>query len=111
MSVSKRILVIAAGNYISGAEKITLDVIRGFKENGYLVHCMVSGWNDGNFIRKLNELNIDYTVIKLGWYYVSKVMWSLDSLVHYPRAVWNFVKLKKNIKPDLVYTISYRQII
>jgi len=31
--------------------------------------------------------------------------------VHYPQAVLNFIKLKKNFKPDLVYTNSYRQIV
>jgi glycosyltransferase involved in cell wall biosynthesis len=109
--MSKKILVIAGGTYVSGAEIVTLEVIKGLKQKGFDLHCMVSGWNDGDFIERLNELNIPYTAIKLGWYYTSKIWWSLDSLVHYPKAIWDFIKLKRKFKEDIVYTISYRPII
>jgi len=107
----KKILVIAGGTYVSGAEKVTLDVIQGFLENGHEVHCMVSGWNDGDFISRLQKLHVPYTAIKLGWYYTSKIGWSLDSLVHYPKAIWDFLVLKKKFKANMVYTISFRQIV
>jgi glycosyltransferase involved in cell wall biosynthesis len=107
----KKILVIAGGTYVSGAEKVTLDVIQGFQENGHEVHCMVSGWNDGDFISRLQKLNVPYTAIKLGWYYTSKIWWTLDSLVHYPKAIWDFIALKKKFKADMVYTISFRSIV
>lgn len=108
---TKKILVIAGGSYVSGAEKVTLDVLEGFKGYGHTIHCMVSGWNDGDFISRVQALNIPYTAIKLGWYYTSKLLWSLDSLVHYPKAIWDFVQLKRKYKPDFVYTISFRQIV
>ena len=111
MQPKKRILVIAGGTYISGAEKVTLDVVQGFKENGHEVHCMVSGWNNGDFIDQLKSLHINHTAIKLGWYYTSKFLWSLDSLVNYPKAIFSFIKLQKKFKPDVVYTISFRQIV
>jgi glycosyltransferase involved in cell wall biosynthesis len=109
--MKKKILVIAGGTYVSGAEKVTLDVLEGFKENGHTVHCMVSGWNDGDFIGRIKKLQLPYTAIKLGWYYTTKIWWSLDSLVHYPKAIWDFIRLKKKFKPDIVYTISFRQIV
>jgi glycosyltransferase involved in cell wall biosynthesis len=111
MSTSKKILVIAGGAYVSGAEKVTLDVMEGFKKNGHEVHCMVSGWNNGDFISRINDLHLPYTTIKLGWYYVTKILWSLDSLLHYPKAIWVFVQLNKKFKADIIYTISFRQII
>lgn len=111
MSTPKKILVIAGGTYVSGAEKVTLDVLEGFKENGHTVHCMVSGWNDGDFIGRIKKLQLPYTAIKLGWYYTTKIWWSVDSLVHYPKAIWDFIQLKKKFKPDIVYTISFRQIV
>jgi glycosyltransferase involved in cell wall biosynthesis len=111
MNSPKKILVIAGGTYVSGAEKVTLDVIQGFQENGHEVHCMVSGWNDGDFISRLQKLNVPYTAIKLGWYYTTKIWWSVDSLVHYPKAILDFIRLKKKYKPDIIYTISFRQIV
>lgn len=107
----KKVLVIAGGTYISGAEKITLSVLEGFKKSGYNIHCMVSGWNNGDFINRVEKLELPYTAIKLGWYYISKIAWSLDSLVHYPKAILDFLKLKNRFKADIVYTISFRQIV
>jgi glycosyltransferase involved in cell wall biosynthesis len=111
MNTPKKILVIAGGAYVSGAEKVTIDILEGFTENCHRVHCMVSGWNDGDFIGRIKKLNLPYTPIKLGWYYATKIWWSLDSLVNYPKAIWDFIRLKRKFKPDIVYTISYRQIL
>jgi glycosyltransferase involved in cell wall biosynthesis len=111
LDIPKKILVLADGAYVSGAEKITLDVIEGFKKNGHKVHCMVSGWNNGDFISRINNLHLPYTAIKLGWYYISKMWWSFDSLINYPKAILDFIKLNKVFKADIVYTISFRQIV
>ncbi len=111
MQKAKKILVIAGATYISGAEKVTIDVIRGLKENGYELHCMVSGWNDGDFIEALEKIEVPYTAIKLGWIYISKPLWTLDSIVHYPKAILKFLLLQKRFKADIVYIISYRPVI
>ena len=80
----KGILVIVNGNYIFGAERVTLNILQGLKERRYGIHCMVSGWNDGNFISHLKELAIEYTVIKLGWYYVSQFLKVADKIAIIP---------------------------
>jgi glycosyltransferase involved in cell wall biosynthesis len=107
----KKLLVIVNGNYIFGAERVTLNILKGLKEKGHGVHCLVSGWNDGNFINHLKELDVNYTIIKLGWYYVTKFLWSLDSLLHYPKAVWQFLKTCRQFKHDFVYVTTFRHII
>lgn len=111
MELKKSILIIANGNYISGAEKVTLDVMHGLKEQGYNLHCMASGWNDGDFIGRVKSIEIPVTITKLGWYYVSKILWSIDSLIHYPGGIVRFLRLKKKFHADLVYIISFRHII
>ena len=111
MSDTKKILVIAGGTYIFGAEKVTLDVIQGFKKSGYEVQVIISGWSDGQFALALEKLQVKYYKLKLGWYYISKWIWSLDSLVHYPGAVWRFLRIHQHFKDWPVYTISFRQII
>lgn len=106
----KKILFIVGGSYISGAEIVSLDVIKGLK-NDYEIHCAISGWNDGDFKSRLEKENITYTEIKLGWYYLTKLMWSLDSLIHYPKAFLDYFKLLKKFNPDIIYVISYRYLI
>ncbi len=111
MSEPKRLLVIAGGSYIYGAEKVTLDVIKGLSEAGYEVNVIISGWNDGVFAKALDKLHVKYYSLKLGWYYTSKIWWSLDSLVHYPGALIKFLRVRKFFKDWPVYVISFRQVI
>ena len=111
MSDSKKLLVIAGGAYIYGAEKVTLDVIAGLHKQGYEIQSIISGWNDGAFARTLDKLEVKYYPLKLGWYYTSKIRWSLDSLVHYPGALIRFLRIRKQFKDWPVYIISFRQVI
>lgn len=94
-----------------GAEKVTLDVVKGLSKEGYQVEAIISGWGNGQFAEALSNLEVKYYELKLGWYYTSKILWSLDSLVHYPGAVIRFLRIRRNFKNWPVYTISFRQII
>lgn len=105
----KKILFMVGGSYVFGAEIVTLDVLRGLK-NDYDIHCAISGWNDGDFRARLEKDNINYTEIKLGWYYITKLFWSLDSLIHYPPAFFKYYKILNKFNPDLIYVISYRNL-
>ncbi len=109
--MSKRILVITGGTYIAGTEIVTLDVLRGLKRAGWPLHCIISGWNNGDFPMRLEKLGISYSTIKLGWYYIRKLAWSLDSFIHYPRAIIKFLYLRKKHPHDFLYINSYRQLI
>src|ERR1035437_1250500 len=111
MLKNKKLLVIAAGSYIFGTEKITLDVIEGLKNKGHDITTIISGWGDNKFPQALNKIGIKYYKLKLGWYYLSKIKWSLDSLVHYPSAFLKFFSIRKQFINHIVYTISFRQII
>lgn len=75
------------------------------------VLTIISGWNDGAFKKELEQRNIAYRIIKLGWIYITKPLWTLDSLIHIPGAWSSYLKIKKEFKPDTIYTDSYRNII
>lgn len=107
----KNILVIAGGNYISGAEKVTLDVIQGLKNSGHRLTCAVSGWTDGEFIKQLSDMKVGFRKFKLGWYYLTNLKWSVDSLIHYPGAFLDFYQFSKATNFDLVYTMSFRYLV
>ena len=111
MKEKQKLLVIAGGDYIFGAEKVTLDVIEGLRNEGYNVAAIISGWGDGKFAKVLDHLEVKFYKLKLGWYYLSKLLWSLDSLIHYPGALFRFLRLRKNFKDWPVYIISFRQVI
>jgi glycosyltransferase involved in cell wall biosynthesis len=109
--MGKRILVIARSSSIAGAEIVTLDVLGGFLENGNAVHCIVSGWSNEDFLSRLKKIGIAYTPLKLGWYYLRKLAWSFDSLMHYPGAVIRYIKIQRSFKPDIIYLSLFRHII
>lgn len=96
---------------LSGKEFVGLDVIKGWKEAGHDVQVAYLGWHDGRFLEKLNQMSIVSHPVMLGWYYISKPLWTLDSLIHYPRGLRSFLKVKRSFSPDIVYVDSYRQII
>jgi glycosyltransferase involved in cell wall biosynthesis len=101
--------MITGGSYIYGAEEISLKVIR-YLSSRYETHCAINGWNDGNFISRLQEMQVPYSDIKLGWIYITKPRWTLDSLWHAPRAYWQYARLIRKFKPSVVYHSSFRSV-
>jgi glycosyltransferase involved in cell wall biosynthesis len=106
-----KILGICSGSLFSGKEGVTVNVVKGWKEEHHEVKMFFSGWHDGVFEKNMNELRVENYPLKLGWYYVSKLLWSLDSLVHYPKALRQYLKIQKKFKPDLIYVDSYRPVV
>ncbi len=104
----KKILILTTGSYVFGTEKVILQILKGLKTE-FEFHCLVNGWNDGRFIDQLKELGISYTEHKLGWYYLSNVFWSIDSLIHFPKAIYQFFKIRSRF--DLFYTSTFRNIV
>lgn len=105
------VLCFLSGSYLSGKEFVGLDVIRDWKNQRHNVHVAFMGWHDGKMQQMLNELQVPSYPIKLGWYYLTKPAWSLDSFIHYPSAIMQFLKLQKNVAPDVIYVDSYRQVL
>src|ERR1700733_9023907 len=98
---NKRILFIVGASYVSGLENITLHLIRGLKERGYEVKCVINGWNDGVFKSTLQSLGIDFFEMKLGWIYITKPKWTIDTLLHWPGAYFKFKKAIRSFDPDI----------
>lgn len=62
-----RVLVVCAAGYISGKEKVTLDLLKGLKETGHEVFCIVSNWGNGAFAGRLEQEGIPYQKMRLGF--------------------------------------------
>jgi UDP-N-acetylglucosamine:LPS N-acetylglucosamine transferase len=106
MNSEKHILFMVGATYVAGAEITNFNLIRDMHQQGYKILVVVSGWNDGDFINRLNQFNIPYKAIKLGWFFIKNPSWVLDSLIHYPKAFWQLRKILKEFKP--VWIFHYR---
>lgn len=106
----KKILIITTSTNVYGAEINMLKIIdKLYHSSDYIVHTIISGWSDGLFEKKLNELEVKhFTKIKLGWLYKSKILWSLDSILNYIPSYIKYIRLQKSFNPDLIFVNSYR---
>ena len=101
-----RILYFCGGSYVSGLEIIELSIMAGLAARGHRVHCMVSGWNDGDFIGRLDAAGIPHTTVFLGKISLNLrpryVRWSLDALSHLPGARRAVTRTLATFRPDVV---------
>lgn len=107
--MNKEILVITGGSYIGGTEIVTLQVLRGLLDNGNRLSCLTSGWNDGLFEQELQKYGIPFQSLKLGWVYFRRPLWTIDTLLHLPTALWKARKFLRR-EHQLVYATSLRQL-
>jgi glycosyltransferase involved in cell wall biosynthesis len=105
--------MVCGGSYVSGAEIVVLDLLRGLKERGHEVACVMSGWNDGDFPTHLEHLGVPYRPVKTGvvskrleWTYVK---WTLDALLHLPKAWYDYWSFYHSFDPDVVVFHGVRQ--
>jgi glycosyltransferase involved in cell wall biosynthesis len=104
----KKILIFCGGSYVFGKEVVTLNLITELHSRGVIVHCIVNGWNNGDFVDRLKAVGVTYDEIKLGFIYLNKPLWTLDSLVHYPGAMLKLSSILHSFQPDFVYFNSER---
>ncbi|PZQ98740.1 MAG: hypothetical protein DI539_29120, partial [Flavobacterium psychrophilum] len=58
--MKKRIVFFIGGSYVSGLEIITLHLIKELKQKGHEIYCVISGWNDGVFKGKLEDIDVPF---------------------------------------------------
>jgi glycosyltransferase involved in cell wall biosynthesis len=88
-----------------------LRLVKGLADRGYDLFCTVSGWNNGDYKRELADMGVPYQELFLGWYYLRKPAWSLNSLRHAPTALADYRRLLKRFQPDLVFHSTYRSLV
>ena len=109
-----KIIVVCGAGYISGKEKIMLSLILGLKENGHDVICVTSKWGDLEFIKLLILQNIPFYSVRLG--FISKTInllalkMTLNQLFYYPKLIYDFSRIQKSIKPDIIIHSNFHHL-
>lgn len=102
-----RILFFIGGSYVAGVEIVSLNLIKGLKESGFEVRCVINKWNDGDFKTRLADIDVPFIEVKLGWIYLRKPFWTVDTLVHLPGAYIKCKRILKNFQPDIVHFCNF----
>lgn len=109
-----RILVICGAGYISGKEKVTLALLKGLKNTGHEVFCIISNWANGEFEKKLAEENIRYKKLRIG--FLSKtldraaVKMTLLQGWYWPGLLLRYRSLVKKFRPDVVVHTNFHHL-
>jgi glycosyltransferase involved in cell wall biosynthesis len=96
------VLFFAGGSYVGGMESVTLTLMKSLVAAGHSAAAIVSGWNDGVYPRQLKESRIPFRCIKLGRFYRSKPLWTLDGLLNLPRAARELKSFVRDFAPDVI---------
>jgi len=97
-----RLLFFAGGSYIGGMEIVTMHLMEALRSDGHDARAVISGWNDGAYAKLLQERNIPYYELKLGRIYLRKPSWTIDGLMHWPKAILSLRRLLSEMKPDVI---------
>jgi glycosyltransferase involved in cell wall biosynthesis len=83
-----------------------LDLMAGLRARGHEVRCVASGWNDGDFLQRLNAYGIPHETVLLGK--LTKTLgpipmwWMVNTLVRLPAALWRCRRHLNRFDPDVV---------
>ena len=104
----QRVLFLCGGSYVSGMEVVELARMVGLQAQGVAVHCITSGWTDGDFPARLDRASIPYTTAFVGKVSLTprRIGWTLDALWHLPGARRVVRRALQEFRPDIVVACS-----
>jgi|GEM_PF-1592510 len=108
--MSKKLLVFCGGYLIGGQEIVTLNYLKELITLGVQIHCITNAWGNGDFEKRLKDLRIPFTSIKLGFIYPRKPVWTLETIFFLPRAIKEIKKIISVFQPNAFYHTSFRTI-
>lgn len=106
-----KVLFFLGGSYVSGLEVANLHLINELSVRNVEVHCIINGWNDGDIKNRLDQSGISYTEVKLGWVYLRKMAWTMDTLLHLRNARKRVRKLIHDWNPDVIHFCNYANVV
>lgn len=91
-----------------GQEIIHLNVMRQLVKRGEEVHCLVNGWNDGEFPALLAESGIPFTTAFIGKITIrpQRIGWMMDTLRHLRGARREVREMLEELRPDVIVASS-----
>jgi glycosyltransferase involved in cell wall biosynthesis len=109
-----RILAVVPTPYCYGLQNLTLALFSSLPL-GVDSHFILTHWSDGEFARRLKQLNIPYSSTWLGMFSRKldrrNLKMTLEALTRLPLAWRTFLRLCWTIKPDIIYVANYHEII
>jgi glycosyltransferase involved in cell wall biosynthesis len=95
--------VFFTGGWIQGGmETAFLSLMKGLLARGHQPTAIVSGWNDGDVPRLLDEAGIPHQEVPLGRFYIRNPVFTWHTLRHMPAARRQLRAIAADVRPDWV---------
>jgi glycosyltransferase involved in cell wall biosynthesis len=93
-------LFFPGGSYVGGMEIVVQGLMAQLNAMGHRTLAIISGWNDGDYPMRLKASGLSFEAPKLGRFYRSRPLWTLDTLRNLPTAAFKLQRLAKEFRPD-----------
>jgi len=93
-------LFFSGGSFIGGMEVVVQGLMAELNKMGHRTLAIVSGWNNGDYPTRLRASGLPYEEVKLGRFYQSRPLWTLDTLRNLPRAALTLRRLVQEFRAD-----------
>ncbi len=109
-----KVFSIIPSGFCFGLQHVTVDFFTQFDQ---LVesHFLVTKWNDGEFPKMLDKNKLHYSYSSLGMFSRKldfyNLRMSLTTLIHLPKLYYDYVKLIRKLKPDILYFANHHELI
>jgi glycosyltransferase involved in cell wall biosynthesis len=97
---SMNFLFFPGGSYVGGMEIVVQGLMAQLNATGHRTLAVVSGWNNGDYPTRLKASGLSFEEVKLGRFYRSRPLWTLDTLRNLPGAALRLRRLAKEFRPD-----------
>lgn len=94
------LLFFPGGTYVGGMEIVIQGLMAELNRMGHRTLAVVSGWNNGDYPGRLGRSGLAFEEVKLGRFYRSKPLWTLDTLRHMPGAVRRLRRLAREFRAE-----------
>jgi glycosyltransferase involved in cell wall biosynthesis len=108
------LIFICAAGIVSGKEQQTLETMIQLKKRGHQVFCITSSWGTPEFVNMLKAEFIPFERLRIG--FISKsltyaaIRMTLHQLMHIPFLWWNYRRLIRVQKPDVVIHTNFHHL-
>lgn len=103
---TRAVQIVCGAGIVSGKEIVSLHLARGLRDAGWEPQFMTSNWGDGEFVRRLENDDIPYQRLRLGFISttlrVAPLLMTLDQLRYWPALVYGYLRIIARTAPRAV---------
>jgi glycosyltransferase involved in cell wall biosynthesis len=109
-----KVVFICSAGLVSGKERQTLGLMSELRRRGHHIHCVVSSWSSGAFLKLLQAENIPHSRMRIG--FISKslnwpaIRMSLHQLIYVPSLWRDYRHLIRTFRPDAVVHTNFHHL-